>query len=81
LEYVIFCLYCGGNFCIATVAYLACEDVVLDASVLLFILVSLVEPSSRGCTLWNLHIWALEINVWFVLLDEGTIWENLSVFM
>jgi len=39
------------------VAYLACEDVVLDALVLFFILVSLVEHSFRGCRLWYLHLY------------------------
>jgi len=36
LEYVIFCLYYGGNSCVAAVAYLACEDVVLDGLVVYF---------------------------------------------
>jgi len=57
LEYVIFCLCYGGNSCVAAVAYLACEDVVLDALVLFFILVSLVEHSFRGCRLWYLHLY------------------------
>jgi hypothetical protein len=35
LEYVILYLYYGGNSYVAAVAYLACEDVVLDALVLL----------------------------------------------
>jgi len=57
LEYVIFYLYYGGTSCVAAVACLACEDVVLDALVLFFILVSLVERSFRGCRLWYLHLY------------------------
>ena len=51
LEYVIFYLYCGGKSCFAAVAYLACEDVVLDALSLFSVLVSLVERSFRCCRL------------------------------
>jgi len=47
LECIIFYLYFGGECCFAAVAYLACEDVVLGALVLFFILVSLVERSFR----------------------------------
>jgi len=36
LEYVIFYLYYGGNSCVAVVAYLAREDVVLNALVFVF---------------------------------------------
>ena len=36
LEYDAFCLCYSGNSCGAAVAYLACEDVVLDALVFLF---------------------------------------------
>jgi len=49
LEYVIFYLYYGGNSFVATVAYLACEDVVLDALELFFILVSLVVEDYGIC--------------------------------
>jgi hypothetical protein len=34
--YFLFGLYYGGNSCVAVVAYLACENVVLDALVLCF---------------------------------------------
>ena len=73
LEYVIFCLYYGGNSFVAAVAYLARDDAVLDALVLFFILVSLVERLIRGWRLWHLHTWALEVDICFVLLAEGTI--------
>jgi hypothetical protein len=67
-------LCCNGNIP-------ACEDAVLDALVLFFILVSLVELSFRDCRLWYLHVWALEVNIRFVLLDEGTVLGSFSIFM
>ena len=68
LEYVICYLYYGGNSCVAAIAYLACEDVVLYPLVLFFILVSLVERSFRGCGLWYLQVWALKVDIWFDFL-------------
>jgi hypothetical protein len=55
--YFLFRLYYGDNSCVGAVAYLAREEVVLDALVFFFILVSVVERSFRGCRLWYLHVW------------------------
>ena len=55
---VLFRLYYGGKSCVAAVAYLACEEVVLDAVVFFFILVSVVKRSFRCRRLRHLHIWA-----------------------
>jgi hypothetical protein len=54
---MLFSICYGGNSCVAAVAYLACEDVVLVALVLFFIVVSLVGLSFGGCRLWYLHLY------------------------
>ena len=56
--YFLFRLYYVSNSCVAAVAYLACEEVVLDALVFFFILVSVVKRSFRCRRLRHLHIWA-----------------------
>ena len=56
LEYFIFYLYYGSNSSVAAVAYLAGEDMVLGhGCVGVFILVSAVKRSFRGC-FWYLHV-------------------------
>ena len=56
MEYFIFYLYYGSNSSVAAVAYLAGEDMVLGhGCVGVFILVSAVKRSFRGC-FWYLHV-------------------------
>jgi len=66
---------------VAAVAYLVCEDVVLDRLVLFFILVLLVGRSFRGCRLWCLHVWVLEVDISFVPLDEGIIGKFFCIYV
>jgi hypothetical protein len=75
-----FCLYYGGNSCVAAVVYLACEDVVLDALVLFFMLVS-AEHFRSEVVDYGISTFGHRIDIGFVLLDEGTILRSFSVFM
>ena len=70
MEYVIFRLCYGGDYCVAAVVYIAYEDVVQDALVLLFTLVSLLEISFKSYRLWYLHLYNK-----IVFLDFGGIIE------